>query len=202
MVHSEGEAALTEIGRIPKRDSDITPCGNGSGQLAEQTSHVRLPAAPRLRGNRDVARAACAPQRQREAVPSRLPHAGTGLLLFDLFFQVLGAGFGGGLLAVKSVLFVDGVGEDDSAGAAVDHLYAGGVVRMDLAHERHFRPARFLFFGSATNDVVGFRFVGDGHERDVLLAKGGLKVVFKAIHGRDVNRRACIDAHTGDIRWR
>ena len=56
------------------------------------------------------------------------PLLGCQLLLFDLLFQVLRAGLRGGLLTVKSVLLIDGIGEHDGATLSVDHLHAGSIV--------------------------------------------------------------------------
>src|ERR1700739_1032521 len=111
------------------------------------------------------------------------------ILLFalDVALQVFGTSFSSGLITMPSILFVHGIGEYHGAGFRVHYRNAGLIVGMDIVLKRDLGPAGLLMLRAARDDEVRDVAVRHYGHLDLLFLKCGGEIVFKAVHGLDIN---------------
>src|SRR5438309_1652066 len=103
---------------------------------------------------------------------------GVALLFLQLLFQVLRTRLSRSLVSVQSILLVHGIGKDHSSGFLVNHLYARGVIRVNLTKNKHLHRLCLLFLRCTCNHVRRSRLVGHNGQRSFLVLERSRMVGF------------------------
>src|SRR6266513_6348924 len=103
------------------------------------------------------------------------------LLSLQLLFQVLRTRLSRSLVSVQSILLVHGIGKYHGSGFLVNHLYARGVIRMNLTKDQHLHRSWLLFLRRTCNHVGCSRLVGYDGQGNFLFLESSREIGFKAV---------------------